>query len=625
MKTDVEQLVEILTKASEAYYTGASIMSDIEYDVLRDRLSKLDPSNPVLAAVGAKSNSVWPKVKHARAMGSLLKETDLADLHAWAEKYTTGTVHWSEKLDGFALSLTYVDGRFVRAVTRGDGEVGDDISANVLKMKNLPLHIDFMPVCHVRAEALIDLKTWADHFDGDANPRNSAAGTARRLSGEKCEHIMLIVHGVEYEDQKINAHFATESARFAELSRLGFTLPASGSCHHTSLDPVLSNYEDNIRSSLGYEIDGIVVKSDDVIHAQELGDVDGRPRAARAWKFKSLGAMTKIIGITWQTGRVGVISPVAELQPINIGGVTISRSLLDNYPMMQKLGLFPNKDVFVERANDIIPRLNLLPGEVYDSTSFAMPETCPSCGARTEFDSVRLFCTNDTDCPAQLNRTIMKYLRVLGVKGIGEKLIEKLMDEGLVTTPADLYRLGVSSISALEGQGSKNAKKVVDELRNKSKAVPLDKFVESLAMYGFGSKAKDLLVYYPTLPAMRAAKYDDILKIDGFGEYVAKCVVDGFATKSELIDKLLEYVTIVEPKAAVSDKLSGMSFCFTGFRDKEAEDKIVSLGGKIASGVSKNTTHLVVADLKSSSTKANKAKELGIQILDPTSMAKMLQ
>jgi len=253
-----------------------------------------------------------------------------------------------------------------------------------------------------------------------------------------------------------------------------------------------------------------------------------------------------------------------------------------------------------------------------------MPTECPSCGARTEFDSVRLFCTNDTDCPAQLIKTIMKYLRVIGVKGIGEKLIEKLMDEGLVTTPADLYRLGVSSISALEGQGSKNAKKVIDELRNKSKAVPLDKFVESLAMYGFGSKAKDLMVYYPTLPAMRAAKYDDILKIDGFGEYVAKCVVDGFATKSELINKLLGYVTIVEPKAAVSDKLSGVSFCFTGFRDKEAEEAIEAQGGKIASGVTKNTTYLVVADLGSSSSKAKKAKEIGVKVIDPAGLGAVL-
>jgi DNA ligase (NAD+) len=290
-------------------------------------------------------------------MGSLLKETDLADLHAWAEKYTTGTVHWSEKLDGFALSLTYVDGRFVRAVTRGDGEVGDDISANVLRMKNLPLHIDFMPVCHVRAEALIDLKTWADHFDGDANPRNSAAGTARRLSGEKCEHIMLIVHGVEYEDQKINAHFATESVRFAELSRLGFTLPASGSCHHTNLDPVLSNYEDNIRSSLGYEIDGIVVKSDDVIHAQELGDVDGRPRAARAWKFKSLSGVTELLGVEWQTGRTGVITPVGILKPVSIGGVVISRASLINFQEIQRLDIEIGADVIVARCQDVIPRV----------------------------------------------------------------------------------------------------------------------------------------------------------------------------------------------------------------------------------------------------------------------------
>lgn len=634
-----EKLVDILTKAADAYYNGTPIMSDVEYDALRGKLQELDPTHTILKAVGAKSNSVWPKVRHEIIMGSLLKETDPEDLKAWASGVadSSGKFFWSEKLDGFSLRLTYDRGILVQAATRGDGEVGDDITPNVLKMKYVPTKLDFGKRFHVKAEAILFVEDWKKHFyeaalaKGDSapsNPRNSAAGTSRRLSGEGCAHISVIAHGVEFADQSSAIAFPTELDRMRLLEFLGFMVPDWGVGFIDTVLEEAAVYENGKRETLPYEIDGLVVRTLDSVHCDRLGMVDLRPKGARAWKFKAQEATTILAGVEWQTGRTGVITPVALLHPVTIGGVTINKSSLINFCEIERLGIKSGHRVVVTRCNDVIPRVTgvAVEGHSENLSDIAMLPFCPSCSSPSFFDGVKIFCTNKEDCPAQVSLSIMKYLRSLGVKGIGEKLIEKLLDEELISTPADLYRLSVSDIASLEGQGVKNAKKVLDELRQKSVDVPLEKFVEALAMPGFGSKAKDLMVHFPSLELMRAATFDQVVNLHGFGDHVASCVVNGFQKKSSLIDDLISsgFVTLAAPKSVVSDALSGKAFCFTGFRDKQLEDMIVSFGGKIASGVSKNTTHLVVADKTTGSSKMKKARELGIEVLDGAELSALL-
>jgi DNA ligase (NAD+) len=605
----VNELVKKIEKASESYYAGDAIISDEEFDLLLLSLKELDPDNHFFSRVGsAPKISHREKAKHKQKMGSLLKISELEDLRKWAEKYTTMTEFiWADKLDGLSISLEYQDGKFVRGVTRGDGEVGEDITANVNKMK-FPKEISILGEVLVRGEMVIPLVDWNTHFKGDKNPRNSVSGTSRRIDGCLTQHVQIYAFSLITD--KIT--FNTLSESFELLSGYGFKTPRYGvvsTLQELSEELTLTN---KIRPTLSYEIDGIVISENSIKSFKAEGEVDGRPRAARAFKFEAAQAISILREVEWQTGRTGVITPVAILDPVIISGVTISRATLCNVDEISRLGIGIGSKLIVKRANDVIPKIV---STVTSGEKIKFPTNCPSCGSVTIIDEVRVTCTEKQNCPAQNKQIFIHYLDYLSIKGMGEKLVEKLMDAGKLKDLSDLYRLKIEDISELERMGEKVAKKVINEIEVKSKDISVPKFIGALGMPGFSTKtAEKIFSQYSSLDSMMKISREDLVEIDQVGDLVATAVIAGFERNLAVITKLRNYVTLTFKEKRIG-QLTGMIFCFTGFRDQELSDLAQSHGAEESDSLTKKTTHLVAKDLESGSSKLEKARKAGVNVV----------
>ena len=614
-----EFLMALYEQASEAYYNDDPILSDDDFDLLRDELQRRDPSLPALKKVGVKPSSVniWPEVPHRMPMGSQLKITTFDELESWSNKYTSKDLVWSEKLDGSSLELVYFDGVFKQAITRGNGEVGSDITPNVLLMGGYPKIIKVPGVSSVRAEMIMEISTWKQNFGQDKNPRNTAAGIARRkLDQHLCKNLQIVAYDVLFEQAK----FEQKQQVFCWLQEKGFSTPLWGTGSALYVQEIFNHYQSEKRKNLNYEIDGIVVEDNLLANFERQGSVDGRPRASRAYKFQSEQTTTILRGVIWQVGRTGKVTPVADLEPAQVGGVTVSRATLNNMDYIKSRNIGIGSKVVLVRCNDVIPGIeaSLSLGEPVQP-----PTNCPTCNSvlvlvelkNTTTDESHLYCQNN-DCPDRVVGQIRHYLSAINAKGLGDKVIEAMVNANMIGDPSDLYRLFPSDIASLEGFGLKNAIKAVKDLHAKSRQVTLPVFIKSLGIPGFSEgKAELALEHLPTLTRLRNATVEEFLLVPQLGPESALAAVKGFQAKSELIDKLLNYVEFKEVIRAVSNKLAGKSFCFTGFRSKEHEDRIVSLGGKIASGVSKNTTYVVAESPQGSSGKLAKARQLGISIL----------
>ena len=619
---NIDATALLLKQASEAYYAGEPLMSDDEFDALREQLEKVSPGHPFLANVGAiDSNSVWPEQKHEFVMGSQLKVNDEQSLREWAAKYTTGELLWSDKCDGSSIKITYENGFFKHALTRGDGFTGQNISPNVFIMQGFPKTIKHKGTVHVKAEIMLPISAWREHFPDEKNPRNSAAGTARRKTGnDRCRLLQVYAYDMVIEGE--SGAFKKKSEVFAALKEAGFQIPNYGTGDIGGIQTIHSHYHTYQRSQLDYEIDGLVIEDNDLENQRQQGAIDNRPRAARAYKFPALKATTTLRRVEWQLGRTGVVSPVGVVDPTDIGGVTVTRVHLCNMDYIRGLDLGIGSNVTLHRANDVIPRITagLTPGK-----EIVPPTHCPECDSelvekaiqKSAIGAMQPFCVNP-DCSGRDCKLILHFLTSHDVKGLGSAIIDRLIEAGLLKTPADLYQLGATDLIGLEGVSEKVVAKALNDLKKKTLEVPLQAFIAGLGINGFGRRMAELaMTKYDTLDAMRQATIDGLLGIAGFGDETARWVVDGLAAKAPLIDALLVHIKIKTAAAPIDGPLTGSIFCFTGFRSKEAEARIVELGGKISSSVTKTTTHLVTDDPDSGSSKMTKAKSMGLTILTP--------
>ena len=621
MVQNLKTLETLYTKACEAYYDGNPVMTDAEFDLLQEQIKTLSPGNPVLKGVGATAQvTVWPVVKHQILMGSTFKVNSLPELMNWCAKYTKNQeVCWSEKLDGSSIELVYENGVFIRAVTRGNGEEGEDITPNAMLMQ-FPKTIACMLPITVRGEILLMVEDLAKYFPGECNPRNSAAGTSRRKhDNEKCKHLQVFVY--DYSCPDVVAE-STKKDKFEYLERLGFTVPMwgviNGGCQ---LAKILVDKYESIKSSLGYWIDGLIFEENDLEFFKSQGVTDNRPKAMRAYKFEDERAKTQVIDIVRQTGKTGVIVPVALIKPTLLGGSTISRVSLMNFAEIRKLGVTIGSSATIIKCNQIIPRII----GVDERAEYIPDSTCPSCGSETIWDGedildgkpIRQVCPNK-DCPAQVTSRILGYLSAIDIKGFGDKLVEKLADAGKLEVYADIYRLTPADFAALEGCGEKVGIKICTQIQNK-RVLDLPTFIKAINLKGFASSFTKLVMEkITTLELMRAAKLEDLGGIKGIGSSIAESMVNGLKENAQNIDDLLKFVTIDYPKPVeevVGGTCSGKSFVFTGVRSKEGEARIIQNGGKVLSGVSKNATHLVCKDKSASSEKLKKAAELGLIIM----------
>ena len=632
MAIAIDALVLRLKAADTAYYNGVTLMSDAAYDLLRDQLRKLDPQNPYLKSVGAPVQSGWQKVVHAQAMQSLNKANLIDEMYSWAMGLKTQNTRYiiTEKLDGISISLFYWEGKLIQAVTRGDGTIGEDITTNVVRMKGVPQTIDGF-TGYIRGEVVCLKSDHAKHFAGQSNPRNTASGTAKRQSNpEACQYLTVLAY-------QVSPALVSKRDTLEFLKDAGFAVPnfhIAGTIQ--AVDSVYQEYIDCARGQLDYDIDGLVVELDDTGLFESKGYLNGNPRAAVAYKFPAEEQPTILRDLQWQVGKSGRITPVAVFDTVSLAGANVSRASLHNIAYIQRLvqaasgvGLYlcAGDQILVARKNDVIPGVEELLAQAEGNiTEFFPPENCPCCGSPTEMSGEYLLCVDDT-CPANIQGAIVRWLEKVGILHFGPTLVEALLDAGLVQDIADLYTVDVKKAAQISFNGRTvggTADLAFNNLHAK-KELDLHVFLGSLGLNSLigRSMIKTFVdAGYDTLLKLQNVRASELAQIPGVGMTKADAFVKGMQSKETLITRLLNAGVTIKQKA--TGNMSGLSMCQTGFRDPAMVSAFEAAGGTVKSSVGKGLTYLVCTNKSGSSTKLDKARQLGTEVKEIAEMWALL-
>tara|TARA_B100001094_G_scaffold306549_2_gene337420 strand:+ start:68 stop:1987 length:1920 start_codon:yes stop_codon:yes gene_type:complete len=626
---EVADLADAITKARSTYYAGCATISDAEYDDLEDSLRSLDPNHPVLRHVGAAPVSGWSKVKHSIPMGSLNKAQSQAHMEHWfpAQANKLGVVVM-DKCDGIAIALRFDKGKLTQAITRGDGITGEDITRNVRLMKGLPTHLGPWSGW-VRGEIVCTKADFAAHFPGESNPRNTAAGTAKRQSdNSKCKHLTVIAFGWHGDVGKL----MWKEQELAALKVGGFTTPH----YEIRRDPpevqaVYERYLASERKACDYDIDGLVITVNDLSVYEKMGERNNRPAGSVAYKFPHEAQGTTLRNIRWQVGNSGRVTPVAEFDPVRLAGASVKQASLHNIANIKRLtndvGFVKGAYILVSRRNDVIPYVEAL---ISQTPSFIMrtPSVCPVCSAQLTIKGEYLLCPNSDGCSAQTIGAMRRWIKKVGVLHFGDALLTAVVEAGRADTIGDLYALTAAEVGNLMLDGRRvggAADRALASLHS-HKELDLATFVGSLGIELCGRSMVKKLVDngYTDLGALASAPVAKLAAVPGFGEGKAKAFRAGFdARRNDIIGILANGVKIkpyVAPTVSAGGALSGVAVCFTGVRDKALEAAIVAAGGRVASSVSKNVTILVAKDVHSTSGKTKKARSIGVEIITLSDM-----
>lgn len=556
-RRSIDELAALLQKYKDAYYNAAPLVSDAAYDALEDELRERAPAHPLLASVGAAPRAAvtaWEKARHAIPMGSLNKAVSEDELRAWAARCAAlgkqdaladlaRDLFVTEKLDGLSLAVTYDKGKLVAAITRGDGEVGERITANAQRMKGVPRELAARVSVTVRGEIILKLSDMKKAYPGAANPRNQAAGISKRFDGEGCQHLTVLFYDLDGEDHP------TEVAKFARLRALGLLVPNHDA---TDLDGAIAIHRDYARTrraKLDYEIDGLVIRANDVHVQHMLGELGGRPRAAIAFKFASQAKVTRLVDIAWETGPSGRVSPVAIVEPVELAGATVRRASLHTAGNVAELGIGIGDDVLVSRRNDVIPYVEEV---VTKRGKTARPPTrCPTCKASLAKLGEYLACRNHGKCAALIEGRLQNWIGAQGILEWGEKLIAQLVAAELAHEPADLYALEAEHIAGLERRGMVIAKKLLANLKAQL-PLSLPRFLAALGIEGFGLQTAKAIVAagFDSLARVQAATVDELAVLPGVGPAKARAVVDGLRDRKREIARLVAVGVVPVAKAA---------------------------------------------------------------------------
>lgn len=610
--SEVEELEAKVRYHNARYWDDdAPEIADQDYDKLVRRLRELAPSSPVLDAMGPSRAATGTSFTHAVAMLSLDKCYEAAELTEWAASFD-GQAVAMPKFDGIACAIHYDEkGRLARAVTRGDGKVGDDITTNVLQIKDIPKKIKTDRALEVRGEIYMRLSVF-ERFkaEGMANPRNLTAGAIKQKDPKKSAAYDLSFAGYDV----IGGVLESEAAELAHLAELGFA-PVD----HLVLDKevIARGFEEftKRRPELDYEIDGVVYKANLVKEQRRLGHTSHHPRYAIAYKFQGDAGTTKLVSIEWSVARTGTITPVAIVEPVALSGVTVTRASLHHAGFLEKLALTIGAKVVLVRRGGVIPNVEHVvePGP----EPATIPTQCPSCNGEVELRKDFLFCRAPGSCRRAIVGQLSHYAATTDMLGFGDALLELAYDAELLRSPADFYRLEWEKLAKLERCGEKLAKKLVKEVEKK-KTLPLDTFLRALGIPELGKKISELLAnQYGSLAAVRQLEEASLAASHGVGAVTAKVVVEGLKELSTVIDELGQYVEVRGPeKGGTTGPLAGKSFVFTGkmvaFARSEGEKRVRSLGGAVLGSVSKGLDYLVIGADKTGppSTKQKAAEKL---------------
>jgi DNA ligase (NAD+) len=660
----IEALREKIRHHEHLYYVlDDPRISDGEFDALMNELKQLESENPQLVTpdsptqrVGGKPREGFVKVSHSSPMLSLDNTYNEEDLRNWERRVheLTGRKDIEYvcelKLDGMSLALRYEDGHLTHGITRGDGSVGEDVTLNVRTVRSVPLSIPKEKLkkagipsnFEVRGELLMPLNSFKkmnaerekQGLSLFANPRNATAGTVRQLepsitAQRRLDYFgyMLLQNGRTYFGRHWETLNALEAAGF-KVNPLR-ALAKNFEAVHT----FIAESEGN-REGLPYEIDGVVVKVDRVSLQDELGFTGKAPRWAIAYKYAARAGVTQVEDILVQVGRTGKLTPVAALKPVPIGGTTVSRATLHNMDEIERLGVKIGDWVEVERGGDVIPKVTRVVEDKEHPRGhklFQMPETCPVCGGkvvRTEGEADHR-CVN-ANCPAKLRETILHFAsrHVMNIEGMGDALVNQLTDRRMVKNVADIYRLTKDDLLNLERMGDKSAQNVLDEIEN-SKKLPLERVIFGLGIRFVGERTAQFLAeHFGSIDALMKSSEEELLEVEEVGPRIAASIFEFFREPKnrELIEQLRKAgVSFTGKKKERGTKLTGKTFVLTGTlahmtRD-EAKKLIEDAGGRVAGSVSKKTDYVVAGT--DAGSKLDKAKELGVAVIDEDEMKKL--
>lgn len=664
IQDQVAKLREEVTRHNYLYHTqDAPEVSDAEFDRLFHELKALEEEYPELVTddsptqrVGSAPLDAFNQVVHEMPMLSLDNAFGDDDMHDFNRRVVTrlersDVVSYAcePKIDGVAVSLLYENGRLVRGATRGDGATGEDITQNVRTIDSIPLTLmgdDYPERLEVRGEVYFSLSGF-NKMNAEAeaagqkvfaNPRNAAAGTLRQLDSRETAKRPLtmfaysvgIVEGGELPD----AH----SAILEKLGSWGLRInPLMASVE--GVDACIDYYQAMMqrRESLDYEIDGVVFKVDAIADQNKLGMLTRTPRWAIAHKFPAEEGVTVLEDVEFQVGRTGAITPVARLQPVKVGGVTISNATLHNMDEVDRLNLKVGDTVLIQRAGDVIPKVVsvILDKRPKKTKDIVLPDSCPACGSEImqPEGEVVARCTGGLECSAQRKESIRHFASrlALDIEGLGDKLVNQLVDEKLIANPADLFRLTEWQLVQLERMAPKSANNLLEALE-KSKETTLPRFIYALGIQEVGeSTARNLAQYFKDIEALRSADDETLQDVPDVGPIVAEKIARFFAqdTNNRVIDDLLANgVTWQEEEAAANpEALVGQTFVLTGtltsLTRNEAKARLQSLGAKVSGSVSAKTSCVVAGDAAGS--KLTKAQELGVQVMSEDELLALLE
>lgn len=656
-KGRIEELKEKLNYHSYRYYVlDSPEISDYEYDMMLRELEELEGEHPELVTpdsptqrVGGMALKEFKQVVHEVPLQSLQDVFSFEELKDWEVRVKNSLNEECEyivelKIDGLSVAILYENGILSRGATRGDGLVGEDVTQNLKTVKSIPLKINETNLLEVRGEIYLPKKGFEELNEKReelgqplfANPRNAAAGSLRQLDPKvtASRPLDIFVFNMQrYEGPEISTHL--ESLEY--LKTLGFKVsPERVLCKN--IDEVWKTINDmgEMRGSLPFEIDGVVIKVNSLHQREMLGSTAKTPRWAVAYKFPAERKKTKLKEIKVNVGRTGVLTPMAILEPVRIAGSTVSKTTLHNEDYIKLKDIRIGDNVIIQKAGDVIPEIveSVKADRTGNEIIFAMPDTCPDCGApvKREEGEAAVRCTN-VACPAQQRRAIQHFVsrNAMNIDGLGPQIIAQLLDNGLIHDSADLYYLKFDDLYKLDRMGDKSVNNLLSAIDN-TKDNDIDRLINALGIRYVGQKAgKNLAKHFGSMEKLINASVDELLNVEEIGDKMASTIYDFFRNDRNIdfINKLKAAGVNMEFKANTSGKpqiFAGLTFVLTGtlpnYTRDEAADMIESFGGKVSGSVSKKTSYVLAGDEAGS--KLKKAADLGVKVIDEDEFKKMI-
>lgn len=636
----IKELIAQLNKYAYQYYVlDEPTVSDKQYDELYNELLALEKENGTVfpdsptRRIGGEPIKEFKPHTHLKKLYSLDKCNSFDELREWdakIKKIAPDAVYTLEyKLDGLTLSLTYENGYFKGAATRGNGETGEDVTAQVSTIKSIPLSVPYKATFEAQGEGIMRLSALKKYNETASEPlknaRNGVAGAIRNLDPKvtASRNLDIIFYNVNYIEGK---DISSQRESIAFLKDNGFKTEMLFVSQ--DIEEIIGRINSVDRKALDFLIDGMVIKVDDIRLREKLGYTDKFPRWAMAYKFEAEETTTVLKDVVWNVGRTGKLTPLASLEPVELGGATVSRATLNNYGDIVRKKVKKGSRVFVRRSNDVIPEI-LGVAEDNGGTEIQKPEVCPACDAKLVEEGALLFCPNESGCPPQITGRIEHFVSkdCMDIRGISEKSVAQLYEKLDVRSVTDLYYLKADDVARLDGYKDKKIENFISSVE-KSKSVPLDRFINALGIENVGKKtARDLALRFKSMNALMDAERETLLEIEDIGEVVADSITSYFGKHRALIEKFREIG--IDPKIeqqTANGAFSGKKFVLTGtlptYTRSEATKLIENAGGEVASSVSKDTDYVLAGD--NAGSKLEKARQKGIKIISEKEFISLL-